>query len=288
MIRDIYTIAAASFKEAYKKKIFSLLGLLTLIYLIIFSAIIYIGVKSYKSQGLDSISVFVNVAGMESVLGLYFSSMLVAFLSIMLSVGVISLEMENSTIYTVVSKPIKRSSYVLGKFTGNAVLLIMYSALLYCAVIIIPMAVNVSFAGSIGISSLARGLLYFVLEPIAILALCLYGSVRFKTLSNGIFVIAIYILGLIGGIMEQIGLLIKSDTLFKLGIISGLISPFDCIYRKMMSAIFSSSGFLSLQSRVSLLTGAQTSPSIWMMAYALLFLLICVISAVRRFERLDL
>lgn len=289
MINNIYNIALVSFKEGCKKRLFHLVGILTLIYLFLIALLIHFGVKNMKSSGnVSSTLIFVNVSTIMSLLGFYFSSMLTAFLTIMSSIGLISSDIEGGTIYAVISKPLQRSSYVLGKYLGTAVILIMYSVFLYCAMIILPMTVDVSFVETFGISHLFYGLMFFILEPLVILALCILGSVTFKTLNNGIFVISIYILGLIGGFLEQIGLLIKSDALFKLGILSSLLSPFDSIYRKMMSCIFSSSGILSSMDGLGLFTGSQVIPSTSMIIYTILYLIACIYLSVNSFKRLDL
>jgi hypothetical protein len=54
-----------------------------------------------------------------------------------------------------------------------------------------------------------------------------------RTLTNGIFVISIYILGLIEGILDQIGIAI-SNNLINVGI---LCKP-NVIYRQIVAAIF--------------------------------------------------
>lgn len=280
------TIAAASFKEASSKKIFHLLGVLTLLYLIVLSVLIHF--MSGSTSGLDSISIFANVSTIVSLLGFYFSSMLVAFLTVMLSIGLISSEIESGTIYTVVTKPIKRSTYVLGKFAGTSMLITCYSVLLYLAIVLLPLTVNVSFIKTLGMSNLAGGLLFFIIEPLAILSLCIYGSTVFKTLNNGIFVISLYILGLIGGVMEQVGIILKSESLNKIGILASLISPFDSIYRRMMSSLFSSTGLMGYANGLGVFTGSQTTPSNWMIIYVLIYLSGFVYFAVKKFSKMDL
>lgn len=279
-------IALASFREASNKKIFHLLAVLTIIYLAVLTTLV-----SFMASGMSSLNnfaVYMNVSSIISLLGFYFSSMLVALLTVMLSIGLVSSEIENATIYTIVTKPIKRSTYIIGKYLGTAVLVTGYSILLYLAIVLLPLIVNVSFIKSLGILNLVNGLLFFMLEPLVILALCLYGSTKLKTLNNGIFVISIYILGLIGGVMEQVGLMLNSDIMFKIGILTSLISPFDSVYRRMMSSIFSSSGILNYMNGLGIFTGAQTIPSAWMTIYVFIYLAAFVYLAARRFNRRDL
>lgn len=128
--------------------------------------------------------------------------------------------------------------------------------------------------------------MFFILEPLAILSLCIYGSVTFKTLNNGIFVIAIYMLGLIGGIVEQVGVLVKVDAMYKWGIISSLISPFDITYRQMLASVFKSVGLTNPLFGASMISG--TTPSKWMTVYTLIYTFGLVLLAVRKFGKKDI
>lgn len=195
-------IAAATFKEALRKKLLILVAVVTLIYLVIFGLINYFVVIDLSKEGaLDAIIVASTVV---SFLGFYFSSMLTAFLTIMISVGSISSEIESGVIHSVITRPIKRSSYLLGKYFGLGVLSAAYGIFLFAAVIFISAVFKLPIVKTLETQNVVKGLLFFALEPLAILSLSVYGSAAFKTLSNGIFVISIYILGLIGGVMEQV------------------------------------------------------------------------------------
>jgi ABC-type transport system involved in multi-copper enzyme maturation permease subunit len=280
-------IAAASFKEALRKKIFILVAALTLVYLTLFGIITYFAVDELTKAGaLNTINALDVASNIVSFLGFYFSSMLVAFLTIMISVGSISSEIESGVIHSIVTRPIKRSSYILGKYLGLGILSVSYSVFLFTAVILICAVFKLPIVNTLEPLNVIKGMLFFTLEPLAILSLSVYGSAAFKTLSNGIFVISIYILGLIGGIMEVIGSLFQNLDLVNLGIISSLISPFDTIYRQMLSAIFVSVGITNPFMMVNGMT--STAPSIWMLIYILLYIPGLVILAIKKFNLKDI
>lgn len=284
----MFTIALASFKEVLRKKILILVAVLTFIYLVIFSLIVYYYAKDIGEwEKGSSVGVFVAASQLISVLGFYFSSMLVALLTIMASAGSISSEIESGLIHSVVTRPIRRKEYVLGKYLGIALLIVIYSIFLYTSVILICLIMRLPFLQSLGTPALIKGLVFFLLEPLAILALSIWGSISFKTLANGIVVIAFYILGLIGSMMEQIGVLVKSDTLYQIGIFSSLVSPFDVIYRQMLSVLFSAYGITNpLFGGTTNLSG--TTPSKWMTVYVLIYIAGLVLLSVRKFNRKDI
>lgn len=280
-------IAAASFKEALRKKLFILVAALTLVYLTLFGLITYFAVDDLTRSGaLNTINALDVASNIVSFLGFYFSSMLVAFLTIMVSVGSISSEVESGVIHSIVTRPIKRSSYVLGKYLGLGVLSVSYSVFLFTAVILICVIFKLPIVNTLKPLNVIKGMLFFTLEPLAILSLSIYGSAAFKTLSNGIFVISIYILGLIGGVMEVIGSMLPNQDLVNLGIVSSLISPFDIIYRLMISSMFESIGITNPFMVVNGMT--STAPSIWMLIYIFVYIPGLVILAIRKFNLKDI
>jgi ABC-type transport system involved in multi-copper enzyme maturation permease subunit len=273
-------IAAASFKEALRKKLFLLVAVITLIYLMIFGTINYFVVRELGSEGTIAVG-----STIVSFLGVYFSSMLVAFLTIMVSVGAISSEVESGVIHSILTRPLKRSSYVLGKYLGLGVLSVSYAVLLFAAVIAICAVFQLPIVKALEPLNMMKGLLFFVLEPLAILSLSIFGSAAFKTLSNGMFVISIYILGLIGGFMEQVGTLLQNQGIVNWGIFFSLVSPFDVIYRQVLSSIFSN---MSIINPFMLEGGAGITPSIWMLMYIFIYIPGLVALAIRKFGSKDI
>ncbi|KPU42503.1 ABC-2 family transporter protein [Oxobacter pfennigii] len=283
----MFAIAVATFKESLRKRIFLLIGILTIIYLILLGVIIHYSLSEMaKWNRGDNLSIYVVVTQLISVLGFYFSSMLTAFLAIMMSVGCISSEIESGVIHSIITRPIKRSEYILGKYLGLSILISMYSILLYALVLLICSILKLPVITSISTVDLFKGLLLFILQPIAILSISIWGSSHFKTLPNGILIIGIYIMGLIGGFMEQIGSAIKNQSLINWGIMMSLISPFDVIYRKLVSTIFPSLGLASIFSPMGSMSGG--SPSTWMMVYIFIYIIGFIYFSMRYFSKKDI
>jgi hypothetical protein len=150
----------------------------------------------------------------------------------------------------------------------------------------IPWAVGFPIQSSLTFSAVLNGYLLFILEPLTLLALSLLGSVSLKTLGNGILMAALYILGLIGGMMEQFGGFLGNRDLVTIGILSSLVSPFDVIYRKMTTVLFSRTGMGNPMFGPGVAGNAE--PSAWMMAYVGLYLLAMLFVAIRKFGKKDI
>ncbi len=283
-------IAMTSLKEALRKRVILLVGILTVIYLAILTLITYYVCKNQVSFGKSSVNMFVVASTFISILGFYFSSMLVAFLTIMVSVGSVSSEIESGVLHSIITRPLKRSSYILGKYFGIALLIVSYSVLLYLGLILIYWIITPDFIATFSVGVILKGLFFFILEPLAILSLSIFSSTSFKTLGSGIFVIAIYILGLLGGIFEQVGVLIGNDVVNSLGIFSSLISPFDVIYRELISNFFSGTGFTN--PFVNLFSGGNMSsgaaPSSWMLFYVFVYIIGLILLSIRKFKKRDI
>lgn len=282
----MWPIALSTFKEVYRKRVVHVIGLLTLLYWGILGFVLYMQPREFD-QGASLISALVNLSGLISILGFYLSSMLLAFLTIMLSVGIISSEVEDGTVLTILTKPIPRASYVLGKYVGISLMILAYAAVLYIGIILFALLGKQNFLQLFGFVTLFKGFLLFALQPLAIAALAVYGSTVFKTVNNGIFVISFYLLGIIGGIMEQVGSLANIADLSTFGIIAGLFAPFEVIYRKMISTIFSSVGGFNLIMGMAM-PGKSVEPSVWMMAYVAIYMMGLIFWGIRRMNRRDI
>ncbi len=280
-------IMLSSFKEAIRKKIIVIIACLTILYLVLFCIVINYAMVEMKKSNTGTMAIMANVSGFISILGFYFSSMIVAFVTIMASVGTVASDIESGIIHAVITKPVKRMEYVLGKYLGIAVMAIGYSSFLYVFLVIINFIWDIPPLNSIGPVDFWKGLVLFCFEPLVLLSLCLFGSVCWKTMNNGIIVIGIYILGMIGGMMEQIGFVARLETLVNWGIAMSFFSPFESIYRKMMSVIYSSANFIGTD-----LAGpffiSRNIPSVWMTIYTFVFGIALVLLAVRKFNRKDI
>jgi ABC-type transport system involved in multi-copper enzyme maturation permease subunit len=275
-------IMKVTLKEVTRKRIVLLITAGTIIYLILYGMI-----SILSRDAVQNGTFFMKSSVYISALGLYFSYLITVFMAIMASVGIISAEMESGILYAVISRPVKRQEYILGKYLGLVIMITIYSLFLYTFVFLISAILNGSSLQNIGFDRLLYGLLLFILQPVAILSLCIYGSVSFKTMSSGIFAIFIYILGLLSGVMEQAGLFMNNDILYQWGIAISLLSPFDVIYRKIVWVIYGGVGLTNpIMPGAVLVPG--TIPSNWMLVYIALYSFALLYFAIRKFSKKDL
>ncbi|TCO54412.1 ABC transporter permease [Caldanaerobacter subterraneus] len=285
------TIIKYTFKEMLKKRAFLLASLLSLLYLSIYA----FGLSRIFERPSDSIYDIIFQSEILSA-GLFFANLIVAFLVVLTSVNAISGEIESGTIYSILSKPIKRYELVLGKFIGLSIMIVLYSSIMFLSVV----GLNIWFGSKIsfGWDNILKGLFFFDLGPIVFLALIIASSSIFSTINTGIIAIMAYGIALVGGVLEQIGTAIQQsqvsafglksgESLINAGIITSLILPTDVIYRKMTAELLTQSSGISFMMTQGLF-GGMSQPSIYMFIYIFFYVVFLLYYGVKRFSQRDL
>jgi Cu-processing system permease protein len=106
MIRRIWAIALNTYREAVRQKILYALVLFTVV-LILFSL------------ALGQLTVGADTKIIQD-MGLASTMLLGSMIAIFMGVGLVFKEVERRTIYTILSKPVSRAEFILGKFVGLA------------------------------------------------------------------------------------------------------------------------------------------------------------------------
>ncbi|UCH96708.1 MAG: ABC transporter permease subunit [Candidatus Aminicenantes bacterium] len=169
-------IALNTFKEAVRNKVFYLL--------------VVLGVTTaLSSQVISMLTIGDRVKVLKDV-GLASIDFFCILIAVFTGINLVYKEIDKKTIYNIVSKPISRSSFILGKFLGLALTLLV--ALVSMAAI---------FFGFLFISSGAfdaRILVYFFLlylELLVIIGISLVFSSFSTPILSSIFTISLYLVG---------------------------------------------------------------------------------------------
>jgi ABC-type transport system involved in multi-copper enzyme maturation permease subunit len=172
----IRAIAFNTFKEAIRDRILYLLLFFALI-CIAFSrllALLTIGdrVKIIKDVGLASISLFG------------------ALMAILIGTGLVYKEIDKKTIYTLLSKPIHRYQFLLGKFFG--LILTLFIMLLLMSIIFLALIFFHTFSIE---WQMLIAILYIFLELCLITSVALLFSCFSTPILSSIFTLAFYLIG---------------------------------------------------------------------------------------------
>jgi len=281
----ILILAKLTFREATRRRILLAGFALGIAFLIIYSiGLHFILTEVRQAFTLRDLPAGQNIMNVESqntflMAGLYAITFLSIAMAALLGADTLAGEINSGTIQTIATKPIRRADVVLGKWLGFACLLGLYQ-LLMAGGAVLSMYIQAHYIPDHLLSGV--GLIY--LEALIIMTITLMCSAYFSALATGGIVFGLYGLAFIGGWIEQIGAVLHNSTAVQIGIITSLIIPSESLWRR---AAFEMQTPLASVLGISPF-GAISVPSPLMVIYAILYLCITLIFAIRIFQKRDL
>jgi Cu-processing system permease protein len=284
-LNAILILANLTFREAIRRRIV-LAGLaLGISFLVIYSIglhFILLDIRQeFTLRDLPARQIIMNVEMQNFFLmaGLYAITFLSIAMAALLGADTLAGEINSGTIQTIVSKPIRRADVILGKWLGFAGLLGLY-LLLMAGGVVLSMFIQSGYVAD----NLLNGLGLIYLETLLIMTITLMCSASFPALATGGIVFGMYGLAFIGGWIEQIGAIFQNPAAVKIGILTSLIIPSESLWRRAAFEMQTPLGGVLGMSPFA----ATSVPSLLMVLYALFYLAVCLILAIRTFQRRDL
>ncbi len=189
----IRTIALNTFREAIRDRILYLLFFFAAAALILsrLLALLTVGdrVKIIKDAGLSSISIFGTL------------------MAIMIGTGLVYKEIDKKTIFTLLSKPIQRWQFLMGKFFGLVLTLFIMTALMSLIFLAIV------FVHTFRIESrLLLAVLFIFIELVLITAVAILFSCFSTPILSSIFSLSFYVIGHFSWSLDGLIQRAKSET----------------------------------------------------------------------------
>ena len=281
----IFILARMTFVQAIRRRIVLTGLLLGICFLIIFSLGFHMVDRSTVGaitpgggKGIQHIIEVEKSSGLF-LAGLYAVTFLGIAMAALLGADTLAGEINSGTIQVIVTKPIRRSDVVFGKWLGFAGLLGLYLLLLAGGT-----TLSILVQSGYVAPHLFGGLALIYLESLLVMTLAMLFSSRFSALATGGVVFSLYGLAFIGGWIEQIGAVLNSPTAVQVGILTSLIIPSESLWRRAAYEMQSPlSGLLGISP-----FGASSVPSLLMVGYAVVYLLAVLALTVRFFQQRDL
>ncbi|MEM7111659.1 MAG: ABC transporter permease subunit [Chloroflexota bacterium] len=274
-----FIIAQLTIQETQRRRILWLALLLGLLFLVIYGVgfhYIYTDIAEFSrgSRDLDL------VVGLLLTAGLYVVNFLIIVMSVLTSVTAVSGEIESHTVETLLTKPIRRWEFVLGKWVGFAAMLLVYIVILVGGIMTI-----VYWRAGFVVQNLWAGIGLMVLEGLVVLSLTIAVGTRLSTLANGVVAFMLYGLAFIGSWVEQIGALFQNETAVDIGIVASLLMPSEMLWKKALAL------FQPTLSDNPLNVGpfaVASEPSNLMLVYSVCYALGLLLLALGTFSKRDL
>lgn len=269
-------IARFTLKEALRKRFFLMAAIAGLVFLALYALGFHLVREEWQRSGLPVARV--DVFSVQLVLaGLFLIHLLGILVAIAVSAATLSQEVEEGTIQLIATKPLGRWEIVLGKWLGLAALLALY---------ILGMA-----WGILGVARYISG--FWPAQPLAPTLLMLLAALFFLSLSmlwgsflpalaNALLLLTLFGMAFFGGMVEQIGAVIRSEAMVNMGIGTSLLAPSDALWR-LAARVLAPNLALTASPFAS-----ATEPSRWMVAYAAFYAGLALLGATRIFGKRDL
>jgi ABC-type transport system involved in multi-copper enzyme maturation permease subunit len=190
-------VAINTFREAVRDRV---------LYNLIFFALVMMGAAIFVGQisiGIERL-VIIN-------LGLSAISIFGLVMAVFIGVGLVYKEMEKRTLYSLLSKPIRRWEFLIGKYAGLLLTLAVNTALMTLGLAAAVYYVGRPFLRSD--SSMLVAVYFILLELALVTAIALFFSCFSSPMLSTLFTLGIYVAGVFTPDIRDIGDLTNSHTL---------------------------------------------------------------------------
>jgi ABC-type transport system involved in multi-copper enzyme maturation permease subunit len=275
------TIAGLTIREAVRRRL--LLAFVSI-------TVVIVGLSAW---GFDRLSHSHSLTSGESniavpqalILFMFMFSFVLALSASAIASPSVSSELESGVLMTIVTRPIRRTEILLGKWLGLAALLALYAG----AVCALEFGVVKVASGFTPPNPLLASI-YLFAEGALLLTLALLLSTRIPVIAAGVVGVAAFGAGWLAGVVGSIGITVNVSALRTVGQVGRLLLPTDGLWH---AAIY----YLQPASLVAdELSGgrhgnpfyAQGAPSLAYLLWVLCWLAIVLGAAVASFERREL
>lgn len=282
----LVVIVGYALQEALRRRIFTVVVVLTAVFLLLFwlgTHYLFADLESLgapTAPGLDTRTLAgATVLG----LGMFATLFLGAVLAVFLTIGVVGGDVERGLLQPLVVRPVGRSTLLVARFAGAAGVCVPYTVAVFFACVLI-----VGGNGSYWPDRYALPALELAAGVALIAALAILGSVFLSATANGIAVFMFFGAGLVAGLLGQIGHGLNSERIERVAKVVSWLAPFEALYQDALHAITESTvGFTRIALQLGPFGGAEQGGAelrLWAAGY----LAVVGAAALASFARRDL
>lgn len=272
-------IASLTIRETQRRRIMWIALILGILFLLVFALGFHFVFReierSTMRQGESDLGASLLLSA-----GLYATNFLAIVISVITSVTAVSGEIETHTIESLLTKPIRRWELILGKWLGFAVMLALYVSSLTGG-----MLTYVYIRSGLTVENVWSGLGLMILQGLLLLSLTIAGGTRLSSLANGVLAFMLYGIAFIGSWVEQIGAFLRNETAVDIGILASLLLPSEILRNKAL--VLFQPAFANSPVQAGPFTVAS-QPSNLMLWYAVGYIFVMLAVALWSFSTRDL
>ena len=282
----VAVIVEYGFREAVRRKVFTVVLLLTVLFLFLFWL-----ANHYVFDQLDQITppADVNVdtrtfAGSFLFgLAMFATLFLGVVLAVFLTIGVVSGDAERGLLQPLVVRPIGRGTLLLARFLGASGVAAAYVLAVYFA----AMAIT-GLTGDWWPDRVVAPGFELAAGVVIVVALSLLGSVFLSSTANGIAVFMLFGAGLVAGLLGTIGHALNSHAVSHAATIAAYALPFEGLYQDALRMITASaSGLTGFLLQLGPFGGAYVHGG-GIRGWSVVYLVLVLAAAIAAFNRRNL
>jgi Cu-processing system permease protein len=254
-------VARYAMQECVRRRVIPVVLVLTVLFLALYTLGAEVAFREVDDfAGEDPLDEQVLTGSTLFGLAMFTTLFLGAVLAAFLTLGAVRGDAERGLLQPLVVRPVGRTSLLLGRFGGAAVVCAAYVAAVYTASLLIT-----GITGGWWPDSPVLPGLGLVVAVLVIAALSLLGSVFLSATANGIAVLMLFGGGLAAGLLGQIGDALSVDTLETVAQVSAWLLPFEALYQDGLEALTEDvRGVTGVVVRLGPFGGAQEGgPLLW-------------------------
>ncbi len=226
-MRDILTILHITLHEAGRRRVLTATLIGAAAFLLLYGiGFHFVAQKVTADAGLTVVRqrLFLNFLTLA---GLYVSHFLALMTAVLLPVDTLSGDIASGVVQTVATKPVARSSIVLGKWLAFSLVAVAYYMVVALGVLAIARVL-----GHFTPPGLAVGMPLMALEAVVFVSISIAGGATLATVTNGVLVFGLYGLAFIGTWVEQVGAMAGNLAAQNVGTVASLIMPTEALWQR--------------------------------------------------------
>jgi Cu-processing system permease protein len=228
-VSSVAVIVGYGFREALRRKVFAVVVVLTLVFLVLFylaNHFVFRDIASITPPPDVHVDTRTFAGAFLTGLAMFATLFLGIVLAVFLTLGVVSGDAERGLLQPLVARPVGRSTLLLARFLGAGLVCVAYVLGVYFAALSIT-----GLTGHWWPHRIAWPGIELAAAVLVVIALSLLGSVVLSATANGIAVFMLFGAGLVGGLLGTIGHALNSHTIKHAAAITSWVLPFEALYQ---------------------------------------------------------
>lgn len=276
------TIAKLTIGEAARRRVLWVLVALAVVAVGLTAWGVWALVNTARSNGTSDVEIKVGVAGILIFIAFMFGFVLVMTAAFFGSPAIAG-DLDSGVAQAMLARPLRRSSYLIGRWLGLAVVIAAYSVA--CGALAI---------GAVGLVSgyvppdPISPVLYLAGQAIVLLSLTVLLSTRLPPIAGGAIAVVAYGLAWMAGVLAKLGLAFGTASLVTVGDAIRVLLPTDALWQGVAFGLQPSLPSQDLERLAQAPFFAAAPPSIAIVTWSAIWVVLVLVLAINQLRRREL